>query len=373
MTEIEALISLNMVSAIGGLRLKQLLEAFGRPQDILRASFEKLKEVPGIGEKIASAIISLKTEDLKNELALIKKYNLKVITWQDSDYPQNLREIIDPPAVIYAKGEIRPEDKFSLAIVGSRRASFYGLSQAERFAGELARRGFTIVSGMARGVDSSAHRGCLKVSGRTIAVLGSGLLNIYPQENLELAEKISSCGAVISEFPLNTPPKKENFPRRNRIISGLSLGVLVVEAARNSGALITADFALEQGREVFALPGKVDTRNSFGTNELIKQGAKLVSCVEDIWEEFKDLGRQHLDAQANGLMQLSKSVLEKPIKSNLPEEDNLYGLITQEPITLDEIIEKTNMRVSQVADILLSLQIKKLIKQLPGRQFIRTE
>ncbi len=219
-------------------------------------------------------------------MALIKKLNLNVLTRQDDEYPQNLKNILYPPIVLYVKGRLKPQDCNSIAIVGSRLASFYGLSCAEKLAGELANYGLTVVSGMARGIDTASHRGALKQNGRTIAVIGSGFNRIYPPENKGLCEEIAGSGAVISEFPIDTPPEKENFPRRNRIISGLSLGVVVVEAARNSGALITADFALEQGREVFALPGKVDSSTSFGTNELIKQGAKLVSCVDDIIEEF---------------------------------------------------------------------------------------
>ena len=250
MNELEALVGLNMTGAIGGIRLKKLLDAFGRPQDILSAPFEKLRQIEGIGDKTALLICSVKKEAVAKEFSLIKKYGLKVITLEKSDYPENLKEIPDAPPVLYLKGELKQEDKFSLAIVGSRRASFYGLSSAERFAAEMALCGFTVVSGLAYGIDTSAHRGALKVGGRTIAVIGSGFNNIYPEENTELAEEISQNGAVISEFPVNTLPLKQNFPRRNRIISGLSIGTLVAEAAQNSGALITADFALEQGREV---------------------------------------------------------------------------------------------------------------------------
>lgn len=287
MTEVEALVSLNMVGEIGTIRLKRLLAYFGQPENILKAPQEKLTVVFGIGEKIAQKIHALKKENLEKEFALVKKLGLKIITQDDQVYPENLKNIYDPPMLLYVKGELKPEDKLSMAIVGSRRASFYGLSCAEKFASDLAGKGITIVSGMARGIDSYAHKGALKAGGRTIAVIGSGFNNIYPPENKKLAEEIAKCGAVISEFPLDMLPKKENFPRRNRIISGLSLGVLVVEAARNSGALITADFALEQGREVFALPGKVDSNTSFGTNGLIKQGAKLVSGVDDILEELQ--------------------------------------------------------------------------------------
>ncbi len=250
MTRFEALVSLNMVLDIGSIRLKKLLEFFGQPENILEAPAERLIAVSGIGEKIAAKIRSFKKEDLDKEFALAKKHSLKIITCEDKEYPDNLKNIPDPPPVLYVKGQLKPEDNLSLGIVGSRRASFYGLTNAQKFAADLAARGFTIVSGMAHGIDTCAHRGALKQGGRTIAVMGSGFSHIYPQENQELCEEIYRSGAVISEFPISTLPLKQNFPRRNRVISGLSLGILVAEAAQNSGALITADFALEQGREV---------------------------------------------------------------------------------------------------------------------------
>lgn len=363
MTELEALVSLNMVGEIGSIRLKKLLQFFDKPENILKASREKLMAVSGIGEKIADKICSLKSQDLDKEFTLVKKYGLKIMTYEDKDYPENLKNISDPPIILYIKGELRPEDKIAIAIVGSRRASFYGLSCAERFASDLSEQGLTVVSGMAAGIDTYAHKGALKKQGRTIAVMGSGFEHIYPAQNKELVEEISQNGAVISEFPLETRPLRQNFPQRNRVISGLSLGVLVVEAARNSGALITADFALEQGREVFALPGKVDSHTSFGTNTLIKQGAKLVSCIDDILEEFNLAISE--PTQPAGL-------LDKNSPSNLGnEEGNLYDLLSEQPITLDEIAEKTDMDISRLSALLLRLQMKKLIRQLPGRQFVR--
>jgi len=361
MTRFEALLSLNMAPAMGSMRLKKLLTFFSRPQDILAAAPEKLMQVSGIGPAIATQIHSLKKEDLDKELALARELNLKLVTIDDDDYPQSLRDIFDPPIVLYIKGELKKEDRMGIGIVGSRRASLYGLNCAERFAAELSGYRFTIVSGMARGIDTSAHRGVLKVGGRTIAVIGSGLNKIYPPENQELSGEIARSGAVISEFPLNTEPLAQNFPRRNRVISGLSLGVLVVEAARNSGALITADFALEQGREVFALPGKVDAQNSFGTNGLIKQGAKLVSCVGDILEEFD------LDKSRPNIPEAQKMP-----KLNLVEEELLlYNLISQEPALLDELAQKANLDIPRISRILFGLQVKKMIKELPGKQFIR--
>jgi DNA processing protein len=348
---------------IGSIRLNKLLEFFGKPENILKASGEKLTAVFGIGEKIAYKIHSLKEEDLEKELESAKKLGLKILTVEDKDYPENLKNIPDPPLVLYVKGELSLEDKYSIGIVGSRRASIYGLNNAQRFAFELAQKGFTIVSGMARGIDTYSHRGALKAKGRTLAVMGSGFNQIYPPENEKLAEEIAQNGAVISEFPIDTGPFRQNFPRRNRVISGLSLGVLVVEATRNSGALITADFALEQGREVFALPGKVDSGNSFGTNGLIKQGAKLVSCIEDVLEEFNIV--------VSPLPQ--KHGIQNTIQADVNNEESfVYGLISDQPLPLDEIIEKTNMNVPEISAMLLKLEMKKLIRQLPGKQFIRS-
>ncbi len=354
MTRQEALVGLNMIYDIGSVRLTQLLAAFGAPEKIFRAPHNELLQVFGIGEEIACQISLFKQDDLKKEFALVKKHNLKIITLDDEDYPEQLKNIPGAPIVLYVKGEMQQTDKLAIGIVGSRRASYYGLNNAQKLAYDLSQKGFTIVSGMARGIDTYAHKGALKAGGRTIAVMGSGFNNIYPEENKKLAEEISRNGAVISEFPVDALPLKQNFPRRNRIISGLSLGLLVAEAARNSGALITADFALEQGREVFALPGKLDSGTSFGTNELIKQGAKLVTCVEDIIEEF-------------GFVEENPRVYHKFEEG----EDKLLNLINHESIQLDELVEKTNLDIPRISDILLRLQLKKLIKQLPGRQFVR--
>lgn len=362
MTQLEALVSLNLTLDIAGIRLKRLLEVFGTPQNILNAPQDRLLRVEGIGEKIAGKIRALKKEDLDKELKSARGLGLEILTLDDEGYPGNLKDIPDPPIVLYVKGKLKPEDKFSIAVVGSRRASLYGLNNAKKFASDLCSQGFSIVSGMARGIDTHAHRGALKAGGRTIAVIGSGLHKVYPQENRGLAEEISQSGAVISEFPLDTEPFKSNFPRRNRVISGLSLGVLVVEAARNSGALITADFALEQGREVFALPGKVDSPTSFGANGLIKQGAKLVSCIEDITEEFL----QPVAAPKK------ESIPGIDASGLLEERENLvYANIAKESIQLDELSQKTNLAIPEISDILLRLQMKHLVRQLPGKQFVR--
>jgi len=361
-TRLEALVGLNLTFDIGSIRLNKLLEYFGTPENILNAPLERLSKVYGIGKNISSGIKSIGQKNIDKEFEAAKKLDIRIISQDDADYPLNLKNIFDPPIVLYVKGKLREEDNLSIAIVGSRHASYYGLSSAERFAQGLSAWGFTIVSGMARGIDTYAHKGALKQGGRTIAVMGSGFKHIYPEENKKLAEEIVNNGAVISEFPLDAQPLRQNFPRRNRVISGLSLGTLVVEAAKNSGALITADFALEQGREVFALPGKVDSGTSFGPNELIKQGAKLVSCADDIIEEF--------NFKAQGCVQ-KKSAPEAFSSGLANQEAILYEAIASGPLDLDEIIEKTHLDITSISSMLLALEMKKLIRQLPGKQFIR--
>jgi DNA processing protein len=362
MNRLQALVGLNLIGDIGSIRLSSLLGYFKNIEGIFTSSQKELSAVSGIGQKIAARITSIKKEEIDREFSRAHKLGLRIICEEDADYPFNLKNIPDPPIVLYVLGELKREDNLGLAIVGSRRASFYGLSNTEKFCADLSRRGFTIISGMARGIDTCAHRTSLKQHGRTIAVMGSGFNNIYPAENKALAQEISESGAVISEFPIDAQPLKEHFPQRNRLISGLALGVLVVEAARNSGALITADFALEQGREVFALPGKVDSGNSFGTNALIKQGAKLVDCVEDIIEEF-DVAIQTNPKESDILAKQKLDLSDK--------ESVLYELLSSKPVGLDEIIEKINMGIPDISGILLKLQLKNLIRQLPGKQFTR--
>jgi DNA processing protein len=286
---------------------------------------------------------------------------VKTLSLKDKEYPQNLRYIYDPPQTIYVKGSLLLEDNLAIAIVGSRQASYYGLKNAESLAFELAAKGITIVSGLARGIDSAAHQGALKAKGRTIAVLGSGLNKIYPPENKKLAEEIAQNGAVLSEFPLDTPPLKENFPRRNRIISGLSLGVVVVEAAQKSGALITASCALEQGREVFALPGKIDSFTSQGTNDLIKQGAKLIQSSQDIVDELEPL------RLLSGMPKETQKIPDLP-----EEESKVYQLLSSEPMHIDELLEKSALSQGKLLTALMKLEYKKLIKELPGKRFVKT-
>lgn len=361
MNSFESLVSLNLIPQIGSCRLGHLLKYFNKPEEIFKASRQSLETV--VGGRISESIVSFDTGNLDNDLAWAKKAGLEIITLFDAGYPQNLKFIPGLPIVLYVLGKITESDNLSLGIVGSRRASFYGLSSAEKFAAQLSLNNLTIVSGMARGVDTYAHRGALKAHGRTIAVMGSGFNHVYPPENRGLAEQIAKSGAVVSEFPMDTKPLAQNFPRRNRLISGLSLGVLVTEAARNSGALITVDFALEQGREVFALPGRIDACASMGTNELLKQGAKLVTCSEDILEEL-NIDISSKDDQA-------KPEMKEDILC-AKEENMLYNCISRQAVAIDDLVEKTSLSSSQISSLILKLQFKKLIKELPGKQFIRS-
>ncbi|MFH1281922.1 MAG: DNA-processing protein DprA [Candidatus Omnitrophota bacterium] len=363
MTELEAFVGLNLISNIGSVRLNKLLEVFGKPQEIFNAKYEHLAFIFGIGSQIAADVVSFKKENIEKEFSSSKKLGVKILTLNDENYPENLRQIPGAPIVLYVLGNITTQDNLAIGIVGSRRASLYGLSNAEKFAIALCSQGITIVSGMARGVDTYAHRGALKAKGRTIAVMGSGFNHIYPQENTDLAKEISLSGAVISEFSMDAKPLAQNFPRRNRLISGLSLGILVTEAARNSGALITADFALEQGREVFALPGRIDSVGSMGTNALLKQGAKMVTCCDDIFEE--------LNLSAGSREKIEPAVKEQKIACE-KEESRLYECITQQPVAIDDLVQKSSLSSSQVLNLLLRLQFKKLIKALPGKQFTRS-
>ena len=297
------------------------------------------------------------------------------VTIDDTSYPKNLRNIYNPPKTLYVNGAFSEQDETAIAVVGSRRASAYGIEMAEKLSFELALRGVTVVSGMAIGIDTAAHRGALKARGRTVAVLGSGHGHIYPPQNEELYEKIAASGAVVTEFGNDIEPLPYNFPQRNRIISGLSLGVVVVEAARNSGALITANFAAEQGREVFAVPGKISSTTSAGTNELIKDGAKLIQSVDDIFEE---LSLKPVDAVPEDKRHAMGEKILKQAKAYVynsltDDERKLYKALSDEPVYIDELLNKAGLEPAKASKVLLSLELKRLIKELPGKNFVRKE
>ena len=279
---------ISLIDNLGIERYKKLIQKFGSKEQLWEAKKEQLQKIEGIGEKISETISSKEIkQDVKRHLKYMEEHNIDIISIEDKEYPELLRSIKNPPINLYIRGNKKILDEPSIAIVGCREATEYGKSVAQDFSYNLSKKGFCIVSGLARGVDSFAHIGAVKAGGKTIGVLGNGLDTIFPKENTKLAEKIlNSGGVIVSEFPLGTKPDRKNFPLRNRIISGLCNGVLVVEAKPKSGTLITVDFALDQGRDVFVIPGNIDSVNSLGTNELIKQGAKLVTSKQEIIEEY---------------------------------------------------------------------------------------
>lgn len=376
MTEQEALIVLNAVPGMGNNRIRRLVKACGTAQQVWKASESDLVERIGLPPEVARSLSTFNRDDfLEKENHLILKTSAQVITFWDDDYPRPLREIPDAPVVLYIKGRWQKEDECSLAIVGARRASVYGTTVAEKFSCQLAEMGITIVSGLARGIDTAAHRGSLLARGRTLAILGCGLAEIYPPENRELYDKVAQNGAIISEFPMLTGPYAFNFPRRNRIISGLALGVLVVEATQRSGALITSDFALDQGREVFAVPGRVDTSYALGTHQLIKSGAKLVSSVEDILEELAPRLRKFAPAasppsaaQAGHAADSTRDVSTPALSKT---EQKILSILRRHPIGLEEIALQSEEKVETVMPVLLTLELKRLITQWPGKFFTR--
>ncbi len=362
-----ALIALNLVEHVGPVRVRQLLEHFGDAPAILRASKPQLLQVRGIGDETAEAIAHWeKTVDLDGELKRITQFGCHVLTQDDAEYPESLRQIYDPPIVLYVKGRLTAQDKNAVALVGSRQTTHYGLEVARKLAYQLAYVGVTVVSGGARGIDTAAHQGALSAKGRTVAVLGTGINIVFPPENAELFERIAATGAVITQFPFNRNADKQSFPIRNRIVAGMTLGTVVVEAPLNSGAMITANFATEYGRQVFAVPGRIDSPRSKGCHELIKRGAKLCEGAEDILSEFEYLfpvtNRLPAPNETGVLPALALSESEQKVLDTLPAGDET---------SIDEVIRHSGLPSSTVSVALLSLEMKRVIKQLPGKLFVR--
>jgi DNA processing protein len=360
----EALVALNMVDHVGPVRLRQLLEFFGAPEAILKASKSQLSAVHGIGEDTATAIANWETTiDLAAELKRITEFGCHVLISSDEEYPALLRQIYDPPIVLYVKGKLTTSDKNAVAIVGSRQTTHYGLEASRRLGYQLAYMGVTVVSGGARGIDTAAHQGALNAKGRTVAVLGTGINIVFPAENAELFDRIAANGAVITQFPFNRNADKQSFPIRNRIVAGMTLGTVVVEANLTSGALITSKFANDYGRQVFAVPGRIDSPRSKGCHNLIKNGAKLCEDAEDILSEFEYLfpaSNRPKDGQGLPALTLSES------------EQTVYDLLNnRDELAIDEVIRGTGLAPSTVSVALLSLEMKKLVKQLPGKLFVR--
>jgi len=374
--DIEQWLKLIRAEGVGPTTFGRLLKYFGSMDRALGASVSELTKVDGIGFKSAEQIAATRDKfDAAREVERAEKLGVWIINLADERYPALLKRIYDPPPVLYIKGSLSSADNLSIAIVGSRRCSLYGQEQASRFAHLLSSAGFTVCSGMARGIDTFAHQGALAGSGRTIAVQGCGLGNVFPPENKRLFELIAESGACISELPLGYEPLSENFPPRNRIIAGLSLGTIVIEAGLKSGALITAEAALENGREVMAVPGKIDSPLSRGSNRLLKQGAKLVESVEDVAEALGYIGEQlqsHISVAAKKTSERVEESLFDASQFNLNDsERTIYDYLNKEPLHLEQIIAGTDLLPGNTNAGLISLQLKGLIKQLPGSLFVR--
>jgi DNA processing protein len=351
-------IGFNRVRGIGPARLRALLDAFGTVDAAWEAPADALQEV-GLDRRSLANLLQARAElDLAGELRRVREAGVQVFTWEDDRYPQRLKTIGDPPPVLYARGELSPADDWALAMVGTRSASAYGREVAKKLATELARAGVTIISGLARGIDGQVHRAALDAGGRTLAVLGSGVDIIYPWEHRKLADEIAAHGALISEYALGTQPEAGNFPPRNRIISGLSRGVIVVEAGEKSGALITADFAAEQGRDVFAVPGSIFQRGSAGANRLIRDGATPVLSVDDVLEALNMTAVvQHVEAQ----MLLPTDATEV----------RLFDLLSEEPLHVDELGRAVDLPIAQVTSALALMELKGLVHQVGGMNYVR--
>jgi DNA processing protein len=362
----EAFVALNMIEHVGPVRARLLLEHFGEAPKILAASKSQLLHIRNIGEDVATAIANWeKTVDLAGELKRISDFGCHILIQGDELYPALLREIYDPPLVLYIKGEIVAKDKGGVAMVGSRQTTHYGIETARKLAYQLAYVGVTVVSGGARGIDTAAHQGALSAKGRTIAVLGTGINIITPPENAELFQRIAENGAVVTQFPFNRPADKQSFPIRNRIVAGMTLGTVVVEADLHSGALITSNFATDYGRQVFAVPGRIDSPRSKGCHDLIKKGAKLCEGIEDILSEFEYLfPASNKPASPGGtgvLPALELSMNEQKVIDALDGEER----------AIDEVIRKSGLPSSAVSVALFSLEMKRLVKQLPGKLFVK--
>ena len=357
-----AYITLNMIEGLGPVSVRRLIDTLGSPKAILEAEREDLMEARGVGEKLALKIITQRGSiDVGAEIDKAAEIGARIITPLDEEYPKALKAIHGPPLALYIQGQFLPEDGKALGIVGSRSTSHYGLSAADRLSFQLGQTGFTVVSGLARGTDTAAHRGALKSKGRTIAVLGGALDCLYPPENAELAEQIAKQGAVISEYPMGRQADRMTFPYRNRIISGLSMGVLLIESDLKGGSMHTAEAAMDQGRTVFALPGRIDTPGAKGPHMLIKNGAKLVQSLDDILEEYEFLiPESELDAPES-------ATAARPDVPLTDQESKIVEALWQEPMDVDSLARALEIKSHELSGVLLGLEMKRVIRTLPGR------
>jgi DNA processing protein len=347
----------NLVRGIGPMKVRALLDHFGDLQAAWQANEAALRQA-GLDRRALSSLLKARAQlDLDAEMEKVAAQNVQVFTWDDPDYAPRLLQIPDPPPLIYVRGELTADDEWSVAVVGTRRASAYGRTATQRIVTDLAVNHMTIVSGLARGIDAEAHRAALKVGGRTIAVLGCGLDLVYPPEHRNLAREVVARGALVSEYPLGTRPEAKNFPPRNRIISGLSLGVLVIEAGLRSGALITADYAADQGRDVFAVPGNLFVRSSMGTNRLIQDGAKLATGAEDVLEELN-------------LTMVAQQAQVRAVVPETESEARLLQYLSLEPVHVDELCRQAELPIAQVTSNLALMELKGMVRQVGGMNYV---
>lgn len=361
---IHELLHLASIPKVGNNRLRALISHFKTPSAVLSASPKELAHIDGIDKAIASSIVHtpLNREFIDDQLSRLNKVGGRIVTLWDDEYPTLLKKIYDPPVFLFVKGKFSQNDQYSIAVVGTRQPTSYGKLMAERFTKELSELGITIVSGLARGIDTIAHTAALKSNGRTLAVMGSALDHIYPPENKKLAEQIEECGALVSEFFMGTKTDPGNFPRRNRIISGLSLGTLIIESEEDGGAMITARTTLDQNRELFSLPGHITEKKSNGPNRLIKMGAaKLVQSIDDILEE--------LTSALQPIIKTTRPKTEPPQLSVF--EQKIFDVLTNEPMHIDAISEQSNLSPSDTLVNLLSLEFKGLVRQMAGKMFVK--
>ncbi|MBI5476982.1 MAG: DNA-protecting protein DprA [Ignavibacteriales bacterium] len=372
MISITDLLTLSQIPGIGAGRIRSLVSHFGDTQSITNSSVREIAACDGFSKKLASVIVhfnrsqqfTLAMKYAEKQLSRLNKSEGKIVSFWDQLYPELLKKIYDPPTILFYKGTLHETDKYSIAIVGTRNPSEYGFSMAEKISDEIAKLGITIVSGLARGIDTVVHSAAVKTNGRTFAVIGSGIDVIYPPENRTLFERIIKSGAVISEYEMGAKPDAVNFPKRNRIISGLSLGTIVIETDIGGGAMITANTALDQNREVFALPGNINSKKSKGCNLLIKEGrAKLVESVEDVLTELTNVLKP--------ILKKPSALHSKPLPSLTDQEKNILNILTESPIHIDALAESARISTSDLLVNLLSLEFKGLVKQLAGKNFIK--
>jgi DNA processing protein len=358
-------VRLCLVNGVGPRIRRRLLDRFGTPTAVFAAAPSELRDVEGVGAKLMERIVRAADEiDVEEEIALCERHAISILTEFDANYPRCLGEIPDPPGLLFVRGTLTPADALGIGIVGTRHATAYGLRQAQRLAASLARAGLAIISGLARGIDAAAHRGALEAGGRTLGILASGVMNIYPPEHNELAVLVAANGALISEQPPRSAPLSGTFPQRNRIISGMSLGVIVIEAAERSGALITARHAMEQGRDVFAVPGNVDSRASRGCHRLLRDGATLVESADDVLEQLGPLVEAAASEDGREIHHPAELLL------NDMEQKVLDG-IRGEATTIDELVILSGLPVPQVLATLSVLEMRHLIRRLSGTTVIR--